>query len=336
MGCGTRNDGGDYPIRVATGLAYYHRMTAPAVSIVMRSYNEGWALQGTLAALQKQAFRDWELIVIDSGSTDGSVDLIRRAAPRHFIQIKPHEYHPPRVMNLGMWLAASNHVVFLNADATPVDAHWLAPLVRSLRDADVAAVYGRQVPRPNCQAVFAADYERCFGPERGAPRWGHFFSMVSSGVRKDVWAQRGFNEVLQYSEDDEYTRWARAHGYRVLYVPESAVVHSHNYTPAQAWKRSFGEARALAAVWEGSPRHFNLTRTVLLGCLNDARRDLWFCLRSGRLGEWPHAVRIRWQQRRARLAGFLAGWRDYRASAAVTRPPVWARWAAIPADRPAT
>ncbi|MDB6165765.1 MAG: Rhamnosyltransferase [Lacunisphaera sp.] len=301
-------------------------MTVPAVSIVMRSYNEAWALKGTLAALKIQTFRNWELIVIDSGSTDGSVELIRAANPRHLVQIQPHEYHPPRVMNLGMRLASANWVIFLNADCTPTNAHWLAPLVRSLRDPDVAAVYGRQVPRPDCAAVFAADYDRCFGPRRASAKWDHFFSMASSGVRKDIWELRGFNEAMQYSEDDEYTRWARARGYQVLYVPESVAMHSHNYTPAQAWKRTFGEGRALAAVWEGNPGEFNFPRTVLLGLVNDARKDLWFCLRRGRLREWPHALRIRWEQRRARLAGFRAGWEHYRASALAIHPPVWARW----------
>lgn len=301
-------------------------MTAPAASIVIRSFNEGWALKGTLAALQRQTFRDWELIVIDSGSTDGSVEMIREANPRHFIQIQPHEYHPPRVLNLGMRLAASNRVIFLNADATPVDAHWLAPLVVALRDPEVAAVFGCQVPRPDCQAVYALDYAQAFGPDRISTQWDHFFSMVSSGLRKDIWAKRGFNEAMQYSEDDEYTRWARAQGHRVLYVPESVVTHSHNYTPAQASKRAFGEGRALAAVYEGNPKRFNFARTVLFGVANDARRDLTFCLRHGRLREWPHAVQIRWHQRRARLKGFRAGWRDYRSSPLATYPPVWARW----------
>lgn len=301
-------------------------MNAPAVSIVMRSYNEAWALQGTLHALRQQTFRDYELIVIDSGSTDGSDELIRLESPRHYVGIQPHEYHPPRVMNLGMRLARANIVIFLNADATPVNAHWLAPLVRALQDPEVAAVYGRQAPRPNCEAVYAADYEQCFGPRRAAARWDHFFSMASSGVRKDIWARRGFNEAMQYSEDDEYTRWARGQGYRVLYVPESVVTHSHNYTPAQAAKRSFGEGKALAALWDDSPRKFNFPRTVLLGCLNDARRDLAFCARERRLGELPHALRIRWVQRRARLAGFRVGWQEYRSTPDATQPPFWTRW----------
>lgn len=282
---------------------------------------------GTLEALRHQTFRDYELIVIDSGSTDDSDELIRLAKPQHYIRIQPHEYHPPRVMNLGMRLARANAVVFLNADATPVDAHWLAPLVGALQDPEVAAVFGRQVPRANCQAVYAADYEQCFGARRASARWDHFFSMVSSGIRKDLWEPRGFNEAMHYSEDDEYTRWARSRGYRVLYVPESVVTHSHNYTPEQAAKRSFGEGRALAAMWADDPRKFTFARTVLLGWLNDARRDLGFCLQRGRFAEWPHALHIRWVQRHARLAGFRAGWQEYRVSANMVYPPVWARWA---------
>src|ERR1041385_5784575 len=287
-------------------------MSEPLVSIIMRSYNEAWALCETLPALRAQTHKNWELIVIDSGSTDGSVDLIRRAEPHHFLQIAPHEYNPARVMNHGMRLARSAYAIFLNADATPQGPHWLGPLLSALFDPQTGAVFGRQIPRPDCRAVYAHDYERCFGLNRESARWEHFFSMASSGIRKDIWARRGFNERLQYSEDDEYTRWCRAQGYRVVYVPESVAMRSHNYTPAQAYKRSFGEARALAAVWSGKPRQINWARTVLLGWMNDLRRDLAFCARSHRLAEWPHAARIRWQQRRAKLAGFREGWKFYR------------------------
>jgi rhamnosyltransferase len=284
----------------------------PPVSIIMRSYNEGWALRDTLAALRGQDYQNWELIVIDSGSTDGSVDLIRQAKPAHFVQIKHEEYNPARVMNQGMQLARTEFGIFLNADAAPQGSHWLRPLVMALQEPDVAAVFGRQIPRPDCRAVYAHDYERCFGPKRESTQWDHFFSMVSSGLRKDIWSRRGFLEKMQYSEDDEYTRWCRAQGYRVVYVPESVVMHSHNYTPQQAYKRSFGEARALAAVWNDEPTRINFPKTVLLGWTNDARRDLIFCSQQKRLHEWPHAARIRWQQRRAKLAGFREGWKFYR------------------------
>src|SRR3954447_15338067 len=287
-------------------------MSDPFVSIIMRSFNEGWALRETLPALKAQEHRNWELIVLDSGSTDGSVELIRQASPRHFIQLNAKDYNPSRVLNQGMQLARAEFGIFLNADATPQDANWLRPLAAGLQEPQTAAVFGRQIPRPNCRAVYAHDYERCFGPVRESAQWEHFFSMVSSGLRKDIWAKRGFLEKMQYSEDDEYTRWCRAQGYQVVYCPESVVMHSHNYTPAQAYKRSFGEARALAAVWNGVPSDFNWGRTILLGWLNDVRRDLQFCSQTGQWREWPHAAYIRWKQRQAKLAGFREGWKSYR------------------------
>ncbi|MCD6051152.1 MAG: putative glycosyltransferase [Verrucomicrobia bacterium] len=295
------------------------QMDAPLVTIIMRSYNEAWALKDTLPALQAQDYRNWELIVIDSGSTDGSADLIRQARPRSFIQIPPQEYNPSRVMNRGMEMARSEFGVFINADATPQGSNWLRPLVEALQNPKVAAVYGRQVPREDCQAVYAHDYERCFGPERESDRWEHFFSMASSGIRKDVWAQRGFSERFQYSEDDEYTRWCREKGYEVRYVPESIAMHSHNYTAAQAYKRSFGEGKALAGVWTGKPGEFNWPAKVLLGWANDARKDLGYCWKRQRLAEWPHAMGIRWQQRKAKYDGFREGWQTYREPGAPAR-----------------
>jgi rhamnosyltransferase len=289
-------------------------MNPPCVSIILRSYNEAWALGDTLAALRRQSLRAWELIAIDSGSTDGSQNLIRAINPAHFIQIQPHEYNPGRVMNLGMRLARSEFGIFLNADATPQGDRWLEPLAQKLQGPATAAVFGRQIPRPDCRAVFACDYERCFGPNRESARWDHFFSMVSSGIRKDIWSRRGFLEKLQYAEDDEYTRWARANHYEVVYCPESLVMHSHNYTPAQAYKRSFGDAKALAASWNHHPRKFNFFATCVLGWISDIRHDLRFCAREGRWSELAHAARIRWQQRRGKLEGFREGWRVYRAS----------------------
>ena len=288
-------------------------MSDPLVTIIMRSYNEAWALRDTLPALRAQDYRNWELIVIDSGSTDGSVDLIRAAQPKHFVQILPQDYQPSRVMNHGMALAQTETSIFLNADATPQGPGWLRPLATALQNPRHAAVFGKQIPRPDCQAVFAYDYERCFGDTRDSAQWDHFFSMVSSGLRRDVWAKRGFLESMQYSEDDEYTRWCRREGYEVVYCPGSVVMHSHNYTPRQAYKRAFGEAWALAGVSDRAPDQFATRRKALLGWLADARRDLAFCQRTRRLREWPHAVRIRLEQRLARRMGYRAGWGMHRA-----------------------
>jgi rhamnosyltransferase len=285
-------------------------MSKPLVSIIMRSYNEGWALKETLPAIQAQEFRDWELIVIDSGSTDGSVELIKAANPAHFVQITPKEYVPGKVLNRGMELADTEFGIFINADATPQGTNWLAPLVTALQDKRTAAVFGRQIPRPDCRAVYANDYERCFGPERESVDWEHFFSMVSSGLRKDVWKLRGFREDLQYAEDDEYTRWCIARGYNVRFIDESVAMHSHNYTVAQSYKRSFGDALAIGQAWEGEPGEFNWLKTVMLGTISDLRKDLRYCLGRGKPHEMIFATRVRRAMRRGKLHGFRAGWKQ--------------------------
>jgi rhamnosyltransferase len=235
------------------------------------------------------------------------VEVVQRAQPRHFVQLLPHEYRPGRVLNQAMELASQDRVIFLNADATPQGADWLGPLVAALADPRVAAAFGRQIPRPDCEAPFARDYDRCFGYHRESVRWDHFFSMVSSGLRRDVWSYRRFKETMQYSEDDEYTRWCRAEGYEIRYCPNSIVMHSHNYTPRQAYKRSFGEAWALATLGDGPGRRRTFGRSVLLGWLRDAVDDLRYCSRHGQLGQWRRALAIRWQQRLGRLHGFQAG-----------------------------
>lgn len=285
-------------------------MNAPSVSIILRSFNEGWALRETLPALAAQHHRDWELIVIDSGSTDGSVALLEAARPAHLVRIQPGDYIPGRVLNLGFRLARTPVGIFLNADATPQGPDWLGPLVEALARPGIGACFGRQIPRPDCRAVFASDYERCFGPARESVRWDHFFSMVSSGVRREVWEPRGFREDLAYAEDDEFTRWCRTRGHGIAFVPESVVMHSHNYTPAQAYQRARGDARSLAASGNASASGAGFLRMVLLGCLQDLRKDCRYCLRHRRLGELPYALLIRWHQRRGRLQGLRDGLAD--------------------------
>jgi rhamnosyltransferase len=136
--------------------------------------------------------------------------------------------------------------------------------------------------------------------------------MVSSGLRKDIWSRRGFREDLQYAEDDEYTRWCKARGLQIVFIPESIVMHSHNYTLEQSYKRSYGDARAIGKAWKGSPSDFNWLKTVLLGWLSDARHDVRFCVREKCLAELSHALRTRWQQRKGKLAGFRQGWSEGR------------------------
>ena len=282
-------------------------MEEPLVSIIMRNYNEGWALPETLDAVRNQDYTNWELIVIDSGSTDGSPAMIRDFVPRHFVEIPPGTYVPGKVLNEGVRLAQSDLCIFLNADATPQNKRWLRTLVEALQKPGVGACFGRQIARPDCKAVFAHDYDRCFGPERESASWDHFFSMVSSGLRREVWEERGFREDLQYAEDDEYTRWCVEAGYGIEFVPDSVVMHSHNYTPKESFYRSFGDARAQGKAFGKMEGMGGWCKNVPVGWAKDIVKDIRFCVKNRRLSEFPYAVKVRWNQRCGRYKGLFAG-----------------------------
>ena len=283
------------------------------ISIVMRSKNDGALIGATLRAVHAQAYpAGFELIHIDSGSTDNTLDVIRSFNPAKLIQIKAEDYVPGVVLNRGMREARSKWVVFLNSDCEPVDGRWLAELVKVACSSERAgAAFGRQVPREDCQAVYAHDYDRCFGFQRETADWDHFFSMANSIVRRDVWEQEPFREDLQYSEDDEWSRRLVEKGWGVVYAPESSVIHSHNYTLRQAFRRAYGEAFALAALDKVGADRYSILRTVAAGGLREWLRDFDYCRRMRRLAEWPHALAVRIAQRLGKVKGFRQGWTRY-------------------------
>src|SRR5690349_5754644 len=101
-----------------------------AVFVVMRSKDDGALIGATLHALYNQDFAaDLEVIHIDSGSTDGTVDVIRASNPAKLIQVRPEEYVPGVVLNRGMRESQADWVVFLNSDAEPANRNWLSGLV---------------------------------------------------------------------------------------------------------------------------------------------------------------------------------------------------------------
>ena len=279
----------------------------------MRSKNDGALIGATLRAVHAQDYpAGFELIHIDSGSTDNTLDVIRSFNPAKLIHIKAEDYVPGVVLNRGMREARSEWVVFLNSDCEPVDEHWLTELVKVARSsARVGTAYGRQMPRGDCQAVYAHDYDRCFGRQRETGKWDHFFSMANSIVRRDVWAQEPFREDLQYSEDDEWSRRLIEKGWGVIYAPESSVIHSHNYTLKQAFRRAYGEAFALAALDKVEADRYSFLRTVAAGGLREWLRDFDYCRRMRRLAEWPHALAVRIAQRLGKVKGFRQGWTRY-------------------------
>ena len=107
--------------------------SAPKISIIMRSKNSDWVIGHALAGLYSQEFTDFELIVVDSGSTDRTLDIVR-AYPHRLIQIEAASYFPGSVLNMAIEHAQSDLIVFQNSDAVPLTPHTLGTLVAAFDD----------------------------------------------------------------------------------------------------------------------------------------------------------------------------------------------------------
>ncbi len=276
--------------------------------VVMRSKNDADLIRDTMEAVRNQD-RPCRIINIDSGSTDGTIDIIKQYTDR-LIEIRPEQYVAGWVLNLGMKETDGEHVVFLNSDATPTDNRWLSRLLEALDAPKVAAVYGRQTPRPDAWPLFARETDRAFGPDPAGARWGHFFSMANSAIRRSVWQERPFRDELRYAEDADWTYWARGAGYEVRYVPEAAAMHSHNYSVPEACRRQFGDAYALADLFPTPRWRTTFAHMVVLSSLAEIARDAKFCLGEGRCPQaLLHSLALRPAQRWGRYRGYWAALR---------------------------
>lgn len=275
--------------------------------VVMRCYNDAWVVGETLAALARQK-QPHNLVVFDNSSTDGSLEIIQRHTS-NIVNVPKGQYVPGRVLNQAMKATQGEFVVFVNSDCVPQNDEWLGRLLAGFTEPSVCAVFGRQVPRPDCLPLFAKDTEDTFGDGSRQRFWKHCFSMATSAIRRSVWEAMPFREDIQYSEDVDWTWRARQQGHTIRYVAESVAMHSHNYTLAQFRKRQYGEGRAEAAIFEWQPWERTFLRYSLMPFARQVLADVKYAVAQGRWDAVLHSPQLRWAQMRGRREGFLEGLR---------------------------
>ncbi len=262
----------------------------------------------TLARISEQD-HPHKLFVFDNESTDGTREEAEKYT-KHIFSVPAGTYVPGRVLNQAMDETEGNFTVFVNSDCTPQHKEWLGNLLQGFDSEDVAAVFGRQIPHPDCWLLHAKDTEDTFGDGARQALWRHCFSMASSAVRRAVWEQMRFNEDIQYSEDIDWTWRARQAGYKIRYVADSIVTHSHNYTLPQSYRRHYGEGRAEAVIFDWQPWQKSLLRYTMLPWCRQVLSDAKYSLKHGSPGWALYSPFLRGAQVLGRRAGFLAGIKD--------------------------
>src|SRR5215211_4567453 len=271
-------------------------------SVIVRARDEVRFIGRLLEDVRAQTYEPPEIIVVDSGSTDGTLEVAERLADR-VVRVAPEEFTFGRSLNVGCAAARGELLVFVSAHTYPVSNNWLANLVAPFADAAVGMVYGRQLPAPSTRLDEERDLYTNFGE-------GSRVSIdnplgpnnANAAVRAELWREVPFDEELTGLEDLAWAQEIQALGHRVFYADNAGIVHIHEETLRQVFRRFRREGQALGQIM----RYRMTPAGGVRRWTTSLARDLEYGLSRGerrRLLSVPAS-------RAAEFAGLYAGLRD--------------------------
>jgi rhamnosyltransferase len=251
----------------------------PACSVVIRAYNEEKDIGRLLTGIFEQSVREMEVILVDSGSTDATIDIASQY-PVKVISIPPEEFSFGFSLNQGIAAASSVFVVIVSAHVYPIYPDWIERLLIPFEDPQIALAYGKQ--RGHAGAHFSENqiFAHWF-PELSTPRQSHpFCNNANAAIRRDLWENHAYDETLTGLEDLEWAHWAMEQGYAIAYVAEAEVVHVHRETPRGIYNRYRREAMAFKRIF---PQDQFTMWDFLRLCASNIASDLWHAAEQRKL-----------------------------------------------------
>lgn len=233
-------------------------------SVIIRTKNSQDIILQTLKALYSQTFKDFELVIVDSGSKDKTLSLIEKYNHK-LIKVAPEDYHPGVVLNNAIKTCNSEIIVFLNSDTVMLTKNCLENLINHLELNDGA--FARQISRPEAKLWVKRDYLTAF-PTKEAPVWMHF-SLPLAAIKKSAWNTLPFYTKAWASEDTKWGYEAKKIGLKVVYANDALVMHSHNYTLKQIFNRKFVEGEADVFIFSSKVSFFSCVKSYLKALIND-------------------------------------------------------------------
>ena len=216
------------------------------VSIVIRTFNEERHLRSLLEAIRNQNYpeKDLETIVVDSGSTDCTLDIASEF-PVRVMTISKNDFSFGRSLNLGCSAANGDGLVFISGHCIPASKSWISNLVSPLRRCDIAYTYGRQIGNGKSHFSECQIFSKYFPISSSIPQEGFYCNNANAALRKDLWSRYRFDESLTGLEDMHLSKRLLTNGYKIGYVSDAVVYHLHDESWSQIRRRFEREAIAL-------------------------------------------------------------------------------------------
>ncbi|GAA4165558.1 hypothetical protein GCM10022286_28940 [Gryllotalpicola daejeonensis] len=263
-------------------------------TVAILTYNGETYLRRILEMLRAQEFDgSFEVLVIDSGSTDATLDIIAEFPEVRLLQIPNEEFGHGRTRNLAAREARGEFIAYLTHDAVPAHSRWLHAIIEPMRRfPQVVAVLGKQVARPRAFPLQRYEVNGMFqnlGPDHGVTLFYRdgdaplpqavldamsYYSDVNSATRRSFLLNEIPYRDVRYAEDQMFGRDIIDAGLVKAYAPQAAVEHSNDLSYAEYGHRIFDETVGLRQIGAELPplsatQAFKLT---VRGTLGDSAR----------------------------------------------------------------
>jgi len=218
------------------------------ISVIIRCYNEEAHIGRLLSGIIQQTWKELEIILVDSGSTDATLSIAAQY-PTKVLHINKADFSFGRSLNIGCEAATGGLLVFASAHVYPLYHDWLEKLIQPFQDERVACSYGRQSGNDFTKFSERQVFARWFPEESDLNQDIPFCNNANSAVRRSVWERFRYDETLTGLEDLAWAKQVISAGYRIAYKADAEVVHVHQESHKQVLNRYRREAIAMKAVF---------------------------------------------------------------------------------------
>lgn len=242
-------------------------------SIIIRTLNEEKYLFELLDNVSKQSSQkyDFEIVVIDSGSTDKTLDIAKKFKSR-ITYIDKKEFTFGRSLNRACEFANGDFLIFISGHCIPINNNWIEEIIRPIDKGICDYSYGKQVARDTTKFSERQLFDKYFPDESNIPQEGIFCNNANSAISKTVWMNFRFDEELTGCEDMELAKRLVLKGGKVGYVASAPVYHIHDESWSQVIKRYERESLALQKIFpEVHLNIFNVINFIVVGVMKDFR-----------------------------------------------------------------